>query len=57
MTVLNSIFLDHGPAHTTNYMIMGFVVIFSVMAVYVISLNVRRRNLMRDLDLLKDLED
>ena len=45
-----------GPIETTNYMIAGYAVIFGVMALYLISLVVRRRNLLRDLELLEELE-
>ena len=51
------LFLQEGPAETTDYMILGFVVIFGVMLVYVISLWVRRRNLKKDIELLEQLEE
>ena len=44
------------PAETTRYMIAGYSVIFSVMFIYLVSLFVRNRNLKRDLELLKELE-
>jgi hypothetical protein len=42
---------------TTNYLILGYVVFSLVMGLYLISLVVRQRNLQRDLELLKELED
>lgn len=49
--------LQEGPAETTNYMIAGYIVIFGVMLIYLISFYVRRRNLQQDLDLLQELEE
>ncbi|MBN2499578.1 MAG: hypothetical protein JXB38_02360 [Anaerolineales bacterium] len=49
--------LQEGPAETTDYMILGFVVIFGAMLAYVISLWVRRRNLLKDIELLEQLEE
>ncbi len=40
----------------TEYMIAGYVVIFSVIALYLFSFYIRGRNLQRDLDLLESLE-
>lgn len=51
------IFLQQGPAQTSNYMIAGYAVIFSVMAIYLVSLAIRRRNLRRDMDVLKEIEE
>jgi CcmD family protein len=48
--------LQQAPAETTRYMIAGYTVIFSVMLLYVLSLVIRRRNLERDLETLKDME-
>ena len=42
---------------TTNFMIAGYIVIFSVMLIYIISLFLRRRKLEQDLHLLEELED
>ena len=36
------------PPETTNYMIAGYIVIFSVMFIYVVSLFLRRRKLEQD---------
>ncbi len=44
------------PAETTRYMVAGYFVIFSIMLLYVISLVVRRRRLVRDLQMLNDLD-
>jgi hypothetical protein len=49
--------LQEGPAQTTPYMIAGYSVIFGVMLIYLISLIVRKRNLMRDMEVLKELEE
>jgi CcmD family protein len=48
--------LQQAPAETTRYMVAGYTVIFSVMLLYIISLILRRRNLKRDLDTLKEME-
>ena len=49
--------LQQGPAQTSNYMIAGYAVIFGVMAIYLASLAIRRRNLRRDLEVLKEIEE
>jgi hypothetical protein len=49
--------LQEGPAETTGFMIAGYAVIFGVMLLYVISLYIRRRNLIRDLEVLEELSD
>lgn len=49
-------FLQEGPAETWTYLIAGFVVIFGVMGLYLISLIVRSRNLTQDLDTLQEIE-
>ena len=38
-------------------MIAGYAVIFGVMAIYLASLAIRRRNLRRDLEVLKEIEE
>ena len=53
---LFSILLQEGPAETTNYMILGYTVIFGVLAIYLISLFVRNRNLKHEAQLLEELE-
>lgn len=55
--MLLSLLLQDGPAETTNFMIAGYAVIFGVMLIYLISLNVRRRNLRQDLEMLQELEN
>ena len=53
------ILFDHPPQtpDTTDFMILGYAVIFGVMFLYVISLYLRRRSLEMDMELLQDLED
>lgn len=55
--MLLSLLLQDGPAETTNFMIAGYAVIFGVMLIYLISLNVRRRNLRQDLEMFQELEN
>jgi cytochrome c-type biogenesis protein CcmH/NrfF len=57
MELFSFILLQEGPAETTNYMILGYSVIFIVLAIYLVSLYVRRRNLMRDEALLEEIEE
>ena len=45
------------PPETTNYMIAGYIVIFGVMFLYVISLFLRRRKLEQDIHALQELDD
>lgn len=54
--MLLSILLQEGPADTTNFMIAGYVVIFGVMLVYLVSLLVRQRNLQKDLEVLEEIQ-
>ncbi|MEW5828714.1 MAG: hypothetical protein AB1846_07470 [Chloroflexota bacterium] len=44
------------PANTSGYMIAGYIIAFTVMTIYVISLVSRWRNLQRDLDTLEELD-
>ena len=53
---LLSILLQEGPAETTNYMLLGYGVIFFVLGIYIVSLYVRNRNLKRDAAMLEELE-
>ena len=46
--------LQDAPANTLNYMVAGYIVIFGVMLLYWISLSLRRRNLIQDLEILED---
>ncbi len=48
--------IQQAPAETTNYMVAGYAVIFSVMLIYIASIFIRRRNLSRDLKTLDELE-
>ena len=50
------LFIQSGPAETTNYMIAAFVVIFGSMLIYLASLILRKRKLEQDLHLLVDEE-
>ena len=57
MMELAMLFLQQeGPANTDRYMIAGYVVVFGVMLIYLLSLVVRQRSLMKDLELLQDME-
>ena len=49
-------FFQEAPAETTAYMIAGYSVIFGVMLIYLASLLVRRKNLLRDLETLQEIE-
>ena len=48
--------LQDAPAETTSYMIAGYVVIFGVMLVYLVSLVMRIRSLKQDLEILEELQ-
>ena len=45
------------PPETTNYMIAGYIVIFGVMSVYVVSLFLRRRKLEQEIKILQELDN
>lgn len=45
------------PPDTVKYMIAGYVVIFGVMAIYLVSLFLRWRNLRRDLQTLEEMQE
>ncbi len=45
------------PPETTNYMIAGYIVIFSVMVIYIASLFLRSRKLEQDIKILDEMED
>ena len=49
-------FFQEAPAETTAYMIAGYSVIFGVMLIYLASLLVRSKNLLRDLETLQEIE-
>jgi len=38
------LFLEQGPAETTNYFIAGYAVFFTIFILYLVSLVVRTRN-------------
>lgn len=42
---------------TTNFMLAGYAVIFSVMAIYIASLLMRWRNLQQDLIILQEIQE
>lgn len=50
-------YLQETPANTLNYMIAGYVVIFGVMLIYLVSLRLRRRNLQQDLEVLEETQE
>lgn len=50
------VFLQTGPANTTDFMIAGYAVIFGVILIYLVSLYVRNRNLKQDIEILEDME-
>jgi hypothetical protein len=50
-------FLQDAPADTISYMILGFAVILGTIGLYVISLIVRWRAALRDLAMLKELQN
>jgi hypothetical protein len=50
------LFLQNTPLETTNYMIAGYAVIFTFIAIYLISLYVRNRNLKQDIQILEEIE-
>lgn len=45
-----------GPANTVSYFIAGYVIIFGIMAAYLVSLLVRWNNLKQEAALLEELE-
>jgi CcmD family protein len=53
--MINALF-QQAPAETTNYLIAGYSVIFGIMFLYIASLVVRTRNLKRQLEMLKELD-
>lgn len=48
--------IQEGPAQTLGYMVAGYTVIFGSMALYLVSLVIRRRNLQQDLETLQELD-
>ncbi len=49
-------FIQEAPADTFGYMLFGYAVIMVTMALYIVSLRVRSKNLQKDLDLLTEIE-
>jgi hypothetical protein len=49
--------LQDAPAQTMGYMIAGYVVIFGVMLIYMVSLFIRNRNMDQDLQVLAEIEE
>jgi hypothetical protein len=45
------------PSISIEYMIVGYIVVFSVMAVYLVSLFLRFRSLCKDMEMLAELEN
>jgi CcmD family protein len=56
MIMINTLILQ-APAETTRYLIAGYTVIFGIMLLYVVSLVVRSRNLKREIETLKQLDE
>jgi hypothetical protein len=46
--------IQTGPAQTEKFFIVGYCVIFGVMALYWMSLGFRRKNIMLDLETLEE---
>lgn len=55
--MLFSLLTQNGPAETTGYMIAGFIVIFGVMLIYLVSLIIRTRNAQEEYQVFQDLEN
>ena len=53
--MINTLLLQ-APAETTRYLVAGYTVIFGIMSLYIISLVVRTRNLNRQLEMLRELD-
>jgi|WetSurSiteA1Bulk_404760.scaffolds.fasta_scaffold644352_1 hypothetical protein len=56
-TLMNSLTLtlQEGPAETTGYMIAGYLIIFGLMAIYLLSLFIRKRNLLQEAVMYEEL--
>ncbi len=44
-----------GPDHFNNYLLLGYVVMFVIGLVYIVSLAVRQRNVQQDIQLMERL--
>jgi hypothetical protein len=53
--MINTLIMQ-APAETTRYLVAGYTVIFGIMSLYIISLVVRTRNLKRQLEMLRELD-
>lgn len=49
-------FFQDVPPDTSGYMILGYAIFFAVMAIYLISLFIRSRNLKQDLFMLENMK-
>ncbi len=49
-------FLQESIPDTSRYMVLGYSITFIVMALYVLSLYIRNRNLNQDLSMLEDMD-
>ena len=49
--------LFQGTIDTSNYMIAGYAIFFTVSIIYLISLITRWKNLQRDLETLEELDE
>jgi CcmD family protein len=56
MIMINTLILQ-APAETTRYLVAGYTVIFGIILLYVVSLIVRSRNLKREIETLKQLDE
>lgn len=54
--MINTLILQ-APAETTRYLVAGYTVIFGIILLYVVSLIVRSRNLKREIETLKQLDE
>jgi hypothetical protein len=50
-------FLQEGPADTGEYFVIGYMVIFGTMALYLASLWLRRRNMEQDLEAIDQVRE
>jgi hypothetical protein len=48
--------LQDAPPNTSGYMVAGYVVFFVILAIYLLSMFARRRNLERDLRALETIQ-
>ena len=53
--MINALLLQ-APAETTGYMIAGYLVIFGIMFLYIISLFIRSRKLKQEIETLNEME-